>query len=58
MAYRTILGTLAVLTLAHAANAGQGRKSPVKVFILAGQSNMQGHGIVKADPQRNQGQRA
>ncbi len=30
-------------------------KDPVKVFILAGQSNMEGHGIVEADPQRNAG---
>lgn len=29
---------------------------PVKVFILAGQSNMEGHGFIKADPQRNEGQ--
>lgn len=28
---------------------------PVKVFILAGQSNMEGHGIIKADPNRNGG---
>lgn len=28
---------------------------PVKVFILAGQSNMQGAGFVKADPKRNGG---
>ena len=28
---------------------------PVKVFILAGQSNMQGTGFVKADPKRNEG---
>jgi len=27
----------------------------VKVFILAGQSNMQGHGFVQADPTRNEG---
>src|SRR3954468_24433054 len=26
---------------------------PVKVFILAGQSNMEGHGFVPADPKRN-----
>ena len=31
------------------------KKLPVKVFILAGQSNMQGHGIVAADPKRNDG---
>ena len=30
-------------------------KKPVKVFILAGQSNMEGHGFVAADPQRNGG---
>ncbi len=28
---------------------------PVKVFILAGQSNMEGAGIIKADPSRNDG---
>jgi hypothetical protein len=28
---------------------------PVKVFILAGQSNMEGQGVIKADPKRNDG---
>ena len=28
---------------------------PVKVFILAGQSNMEGHGFIKADAKRNGG---
>jgi hypothetical protein len=28
---------------------------PIRVFILAGQSNMEGHGFVKADPKRNEG---
>jgi arylsulfatase A-like enzyme len=28
---------------------------PIKVFILAGQSNMEGHGLIKADPKRNGG---
>lgn len=28
---------------------------PVQVFILAGQSNMQGHGVIEADPARNGG---
>jgi len=28
---------------------------PVKVFILAGQSNMEGAGVIKADPNRNGG---
>lgn len=30
-------------------------EKPVKVFILAGQSNMEGHGFIPADPKRNQG---
>ena len=30
-------------------------KKPIKVFILAGQSNMQGHGIVSINPRRNKG---
>jgi alpha-galactosidase len=41
------------------AAVGSGRaadpQKPVKVFILAGQSNMEGHGIIKADPKRNGG---
>jgi hypothetical protein len=28
---------------------------PIKVFILAGQSNMEGHGFIAADPKRNGG---
>lgn len=36
--------------------AGQRALPPVKVFILSGQSNMQGHGIIAADPRRNGGQ--
>src|SRR5437763_2434409 len=33
----------------------EGKPGPVRVFILAGQSNMQGHGFVAADPKRNGG---
>lgn len=33
----------------------QGGEKPVKVFILAGQSNMEGQGFIKADPKRNEG---
>lgn len=29
--------------------------APVRVFILAGQSNMEGHGFIAADPERNGG---
>ena len=28
---------------------------PVRVFILAGQSNMEGQGFIAADPKRNEG---
>ncbi len=31
------------------------RAEPVKVFVLAGQSNMVGHGFIAADPKRNGG---
>lgn len=31
------------------------RPRPVQVFILAGQSNMEGHGFIKAEPKRNGG---
>jgi len=40
-----LLAAMAVLLLAGPAQAGQPGKSPVKVFILAGQSNMQGQGV-------------
>ncbi len=32
------------------------QEEPIKAYVLAGQSNMQGHGMVKADPKRNGGQ--
>jgi hypothetical protein len=58
-------GTMAMLVLFGVAPAvlGQQRNAenkppaekPVQVFILAGQSNMQGTGFVKADPKRNGG---
>ena len=35
--------------------SAQAAEKPVLVFILAGQSNMEGHGFVKADPKRNGG---
>jgi hypothetical protein len=34
---------------------GDPMKGPVKVFVLAGQSNMEGHGFIVADPKRNEG---
>jgi alpha-galactosidase len=44
-----LLGALFVAPPAPAAD------TPVKVFVLAGQSNMEGHGFVAADPKRNEG---
>jgi alpha-galactosidase len=35
--------------------SAQAATKPVRVFILAGQSNMEGHGIVAADPRHNGG---
>jgi len=34
---------------------GRAADKPLKVFILAGQSNMEGQGFIKADPNRNAG---
>ncbi len=42
-------------TLALLAAAPTVALAPVKVFLLAGQSNMQGHGFYAADPKRNGG---
>ncbi len=48
------LALLIALLLALPAVAAAPQK-PLKVYILAGQSNMQGQGIIKADPKRNDG---
>ena len=52
-------GLVAVIVMAMvpaAGFAGQAGKSPVKVFILAGQSNMEGQGAIDtADQSRNEG---
>jgi len=47
-----LLVMMSVVCGVHGEQAG---KSPVKVFILAGQSNMQGQGIIKLDVRRNEG---
>ena len=44
----------ASVAAARPADAGQAGKGPVKVFILAGQSNMEGAGAIKGNP-RNGG---
>ena len=43
---RVLLATLAALVLAGPAWAEKTAKGPLKVFILAGQSNMEGHGRI------------
>lgn len=43
------------ILLAALAGPAEAADKPVKVFVLAGQSNMEGHGIIKADPKRNEG---
>ena len=54
---RTIRLTPFLLLAALAANpSAQAAAKPVRVFILAGQSNMEGAGQIKADPKRNGGQ--
>ena len=47
-----LLSCLVVTALSGTAGAGD---KPVKVFVLAGQSNMEGQGFIKADPKRNNG---
>jgi hypothetical protein len=47
------LAALTALTLPAPLRAGQAGKSPLKVFILAGQSNMEGQGVVDLDHERD-----
>ena len=46
-----LIGVIFLSLLAPATAADK----PVKVFILAGQSNMEGQGFIKADPKRSEG---
>ena len=47
-----VAGTAGLTVAGPADKAGKG---PLKVFILAGQSNMQGAGLIKLNPERNEG---
>lgn len=49
------LVALAAMVTTTLARANDPPSKPVKIFILAGQSNMEGHGFVAADPKRNGG---
>ena len=53
--HRIVLTALIVSVTAGALAADTSKSLPIKVFILAGQSNMEGHGIVSLDLNRNQG---
>ena len=48
-----IFSLLAMLILAGPAWAGKAKKGSLKVFILAGQSNMEGQGVVSMDDAHN-----
>ena len=49
---KALLTAMTALIFAQTVGAAKG---PVKVFILAGQSNMEGQGKIKSDPRRNEG---
>lgn len=53
--YRFFRAVSACFLLLLCEGVSNAQPKPVKVFILAGQSNMQGQGFVKADPKRNGG---
>ena len=53
-AFKVLVPVLALGALG-VAPVGATEKKPLQVFILAGQSNMEGHGFVAAEPQRNGG---
>ncbi len=46
----SLLAAWAVLILAGPAAAEKPGKTPLKVFVLAGQSNMEGHGVIQGKP--------
>ena len=51
---RFLVAVPGILLVVLAASLSAAEK-PVKVFVLAGQSNMEGHGFIAADPKRNAG---
>ena len=50
-----LIAAITVLLLPATLAADDAAKSPLKVFILAGQSNMEGQGKIALDPNRNDG---
>ncbi len=55
MKYTIPFLTLSLLAAWAADRSANAAPKPVRVFILAGQSNMEGQGLIKADPRRNGG---
>lgn len=56
MRVRRVVALLSALMLLMTTGFGQtASKRPLKVFILAGQSNMEGAGAIQANPERNGG---
>ena len=49
LAGTAVLAAILALTLTSPLQSGQAGKGPVKVFILAGQSNMEGQGAIQAE---------
>lgn len=52
---RLFIALALTLTAGLSASAQTNQTKPVRVFILAGQSNMEGQGFIVADPKRNEG---
>ncbi|MCY2994395.1 MAG: sialate O-acetylesterase [Planctomycetota bacterium] len=48
-------GVVLLLATGATAATAEGKKGPLKVFVLAGQSNMEGQGKIAADPKSNGG---
>ena len=55
LAGMAVLAAFLALMFTSPLQSGQAGKGPVKVFILAGQSNMEGQGAIQADPKKNEG---
>jgi hypothetical protein len=49
----SLAGNVSMAQQAGAVKPSSGIKGPVKVFILAGQSNMEGHGVVSMDGEKD-----
>lgn len=55
MGYARRFWAVVSLSLLSVLSLGASPNGPVRVFVLAGQSNMEGHGFIAEDPKRNGG---